>query len=46
MLTTITNLLCTCSFYLSRGLNQERAKWPFRYSNQASTCYCLSNHWK
>jgi len=30
----------------SRYLNQETAKGPLRSSNQAATCYYLSNHSK
>jgi len=30
--------------YLSRYLGQEIAKWPFRSSSQAATCYYQSNH--
>jgi len=29
---------------LSRYLNQETAKWPFRSSSQATNCYYQSNH--
>jgi len=31
---TVQVLIC-----LSRYLDQETAKWPFRSSNQAATCY-------
>jgi len=30
----------------SRYLDQKTAKWPFRSSSQAATCYYLSNHSK
>jgi len=33
-------------FYLSKYLDQETAKWPFRPSSQAVTCYYESNHSK
>jgi len=32
--------------YLSRYLDQETAKGPFRSSSQAATCYYQSNHSK
>jgi len=30
--------------YLSRYLDQETAKWPFRSSSHVATCYYQSNH--
>jgi len=34
--------LGTVIIYLSRYLDQETAKEPFRCSSQAATCYCQS----
>jgi len=41
-------MTCTWNLliYLSRYLDQETAKGPFQSSNQAATCYFLSNHSK
>jgi len=33
-------------YYLSRYLDQETAKWPFRSSSQAATFYYQANHSK
>jgi len=38
--------LGTVLIYLSRYLDQEAAKLPFRSSSQAATCYYRSNHSK
>jgi len=32
--------------YLSRFLDQDTAKWPFRSSSQAATCYYQSSQSK
>jgi len=32
--------------FLSKYLDQKTAKWPFRSSSEAFTCYYLSNHSK
>jgi len=30
--------------YMQKYLDQEKAKWSFRSSSQAATCYYQSNH--
>jgi len=34
--------LTALPFYLSKYLDQKKAKWPFRFSSQAATCYYQS----
>jgi len=44
---SLSNSLVYCILvYLSRPIDQETAKWSFRSSSQAATCYYMSNYSK